>query len=302
MELRQLEYFVAVTEEGGFTRAAAKLHVAQPGVSAQIRQLERELGQPLFDRSGRQVRLTEVGKAVLPYARAALAAVTGAKLVVDELTGLLRGQVMMGVVTAPSVLDLPGLLAEFHALHPAVEVSLQEADPESLIEAVRTGRMDLGLLGMGARELPGLDGQIAMDDVLVVAVRSSHALAARESITVRELADWVLICQPSGHGVRSSLDSACAAFGFTPHVAFEASEPYVLAQLAAKGLGVAVLPKGAVSVAQDELHVLEIAGTTLRAGMALVWRSSGESGPAARAFLSHARRWLPDCDPDGSVG
>src|SRR5215207_1517289 len=100
MELRQLEYFVAVAEEGSFTRAAARVHVAQPGVSAQVRQLERELGQLLLDRSGRSVRLTEVGAAVLPYARAALEAVTGARLAVDEMTGLLRGHVAVGMLTA----------------------------------------------------------------------------------------------------------------------------------------------------------------------------------------------------------
>src|SRR5690242_21123495 len=100
MELRQLEYFVAVAEEGSFTRAAARVHVAQPGVSAQVRQLERELGQELFDRSGRTVRLTEVGEAVLPFARAALEAVDGAHRTVEELTGLLRGQVAVGMVTA----------------------------------------------------------------------------------------------------------------------------------------------------------------------------------------------------------
>src|ERR1044072_2202769 len=90
MELRQLEYFVAVAEEGSFTRAAEKVHVAQPGASAQIRRLERELGAALLERTSRSVRLTDVGAAVLPYARAALAAVDGARLAVGERTGLLR--------------------------------------------------------------------------------------------------------------------------------------------------------------------------------------------------------------------
>jgi DNA-binding transcriptional LysR family regulator len=88
MELHRLEYFVAVAEEGSFTRAAARVHVAQSGVSAQVRRLEAELGQPLLDRSGRTVRLTEVGAVVLPYARAALEAVAGARHAVDELTRL----------------------------------------------------------------------------------------------------------------------------------------------------------------------------------------------------------------------
>src|SRR3954465_15032953 len=100
MELRQLAYVVAVAEEGGFTRAAARVHVAQPGVSAQVRRLERELGQELLDRSGRAVTLTEAGRAVLPYARAALAAAAHARLAVDELAGLVRGRVTVGMITS----------------------------------------------------------------------------------------------------------------------------------------------------------------------------------------------------------
>src|SRR5690349_20102934 len=119
MELRQLEYFVAVAEKANFTRAAARVHVAQPGVSAQIRRLEREVGHPLLDRSGRTVRLTEVGAAVTPHARAALAAVSGARMAVDELTGLLSGQVNVGMLTSCSSVDVPDLLADFHHAHPA---------------------------------------------------------------------------------------------------------------------------------------------------------------------------------------
>src|SRR6266542_2494040 len=143
MELRQLEYFVAVAAEANFTRAAAKLHVAQPGVSAQVRRLERELGQPLLDRSERTVRLTEAGVAVLPYARAALAAVAGARLAVDELTGLMRGHVAIGMVVACSSLDLPRVLAEFHRDHPAVEVTLQEANSDPLLAALQAGQLDV---------------------------------------------------------------------------------------------------------------------------------------------------------------
>src|SRR6266540_4363563 len=146
MEFRQLEYFVAVAAEANFTRAAAKLHVAQPGVSAQVRRLERELGQPLLDRSERTVRLTEAGVAVLPYARAALAAVAGARLAVDELTGLMRGHVAIGMVTSHSI-DLPGLLASFHHDHPAVEISLSEGNSDQLIRALHAGQLDLAVIG-----------------------------------------------------------------------------------------------------------------------------------------------------------
>ncbi|MEV4177422.1 LysR family transcriptional regulator [Nonomuraea sp. NPDC049709] len=294
MELRQLEYLVAVAEEGGFTRAAARLHVAQPGVSAQIRRLERELGEPLFDRSGRAVRLTAVGEAVLPYARAALAAVSGMRLVADEFTGLLRGRVVMGGVSAPSVLDLPGMLAGFHERHPAVEISLVESDPEALLVGVLTGRLDLALLGLGAPLPPGVGVQVVVDQQLVAVVHRGHELAGAESIAVPELKGLPLISLPPGTGLRAALEEACGRAGFAPHVAFEASEPYVLGQLAARGLGVAVLPDSAVAAAATELHVLAVTRPSMRGRMGVVWREGGQTSPAVRAFIEHARGHLPD--------
>ena len=146
---------LVVVEEACFTRAAAKLHVAQPGVSAQIRRLERELGQELLDRSGRAVRPTEVGAAVLPYARAALSAVAGARLAVDELIGLVRGHVAVGTVTSHNV-DLSALLAAFHEDHPAVEITLAEDNSDQLIDALRGARLDAAIIAMGATPPPDL--------------------------------------------------------------------------------------------------------------------------------------------------
>ncbi|MEV0315311.1 LysR family transcriptional regulator [Nonomuraea fuscirosea] len=301
MELRQLEYFVAVAEEAGFTKAAARLHVAQPGVSAQIRQLERELGEPLFDRSARAVRLTAVGEAVLPYARAALAAVSGMRLVTDELTGLLRGRVVMGGVSTPSVLDLPGMLASFHDRFPAVEIALVENDPDSLLDGITTGRLDLGLLGLGAPLPPGVAVQVVVDQKLVAVVHPDHELAGAGSVTVAELAGRRLVSLPVGTGLRAALEDACARAGFAPQVAYEASEPYVLGQLAARGLGLAVLPESAVAGAASQLRVLEVAEPALRGRMGVVWRAEGPMSPAARAFIEHARRHLPDLGKPGAA-
>ena len=151
MELRQLQYLVAVADEASFTKAAAQAHVAQPGVSAQIRRLERELGQVLLDRSGGTVRVTEAGAAVLPYARAALAAVAAVRDTADALAGLTRGHLTVGIVgsiSSPS-LDVPGLLAGFHHDHPGIEVTLTEAGSDALIGALRTGRLDVALIAVG---------------------------------------------------------------------------------------------------------------------------------------------------------
>src|SRR6478609_1252851 len=177
MELRQLEYLVAVAEEANFTRAAERIHVAQPAVSAQIQRLERELGQTLVDRSRRAVRLTAAGEAVLPYARAALAAVRTMGVAAEELTQLVRGTVTIGTVTSHNV-DIPQLLADFHAEHPNVEITLGTDTSDNLIESVRAGKLDLAIASVGPDEVPdGLDVEVVTDDAIHAAVLRTDPLA-----------------------------------------------------------------------------------------------------------------------------
>ncbi|MDT0542710.1 MULTISPECIES: LysR family transcriptional regulator [Streptomyces] len=292
MELRQLEYFVAVVEEANFTRAAERLHVAQPGVSAQIRRLEHELGQELLDRSGRSVRPTEVGAAVLPHARAALSAVSGVRLAVEELTGLVRGHVAIGTVTSHNV-DLATLLAEFHDDHPAVEITLTEDGSDRLIDALRGGRLDAAIIAFGTTPPPDLETHVVTEDAVVAAVSPDHELAGRSTIPLDALRDRVLISLPQGTGIRSLLNEACAAAGFTPHIAFEAGTPAVLAQLAARGLGIAIVPSGIVR-SREDLRALTITRPALRGTLALAWRAEGPISPAARALIGRARRQIGD--------
>ena len=303
MELRQLEYFVTVADERNFTRAAAKLHVSQPGVSAQIRQLERELGQELLDRSGRVTRLTEAGQAVLPFARAALSAVAGARLAVDELSGLLRGHVAVGMVGQVASLDMPDLLAGFHRRHPAIEITLAEDSSDHLAEAVRTGAYDLAVIGLDpARpDAPhGLGLQVVADEPIVAAVCADPeptwlaALTGAASVTLAEIADEALISLPVGTGLRACVDAAYASAGLRPHVAFEASDPRTLARLAARGLGLAFLPAPVARSHGEGLRILTVSDPEMRGRLALTWRTEGPVSPAARALIAHARAALPE--------
>jgi DNA-binding transcriptional LysR family regulator len=292
MELRQLEYFVAVVEEGGFTKAAARVHVAQPGVSAQIRRLERELGHELLDRQPRTVHLTELGAAVLPYARAALEAVAGARLAVDELAGLLRGQVAVGMVVACSALDVTEVVAGFHRAHPGVEIALSEANSDRLFEALLAGELDLAFAAFGAATPLHIETQVIADEPLVAAVSRDHPLAGRKTIALNMLRDRALISLPVGTGMRSALEQACATAGFEPQIAFEASDPRMLADLASRGLGVAILPESLARARAGELHTIAITPPQMRAGLALAWRRGGPTSPAGRAMINHARAVL----------
>ncbi|MGK5549285.1 LysR family transcriptional regulator [Streptomyces sp. URMC 127] len=300
MELRQLRYFVSVVEEGGFTRAAARLHLAQPGLSAQIRQLEKELGQPLLDRSGRSVTLTEVGRAVLPYARAALAAAESVRQTVDAYTGLLRGRVRLGLVSGATshAFDIAALLADFHDAHPAVEVALTEDATERMQAALLAGELDIAVLGT-AEEVPppGVVFQTVIDVPLVAAVAPGAPVLDRvdgTSVPLADLRDRPLICLPRGTGVRAALERGCAQAGFRPRIAFEAAAPHVLSRLAARGLGIAVLPAGEDGSPLDgRLRTLRIARPEMRARIALAWQASGPSSPAARVLLKRLRDAIP---------
>ncbi len=303
MELRQLRYFVCVVEEGGFTRAAARLHLAQPGLSAQIRQLEKEVGQPLLDRSGRSVTLTEVGRAVLPHARAALAAADAVRQTVDAYTGLLRGRVTLGLVSGATghAFDIAALLADFHDAHPSVEVALTEDTTERMQAALLAGELDIAVLGT-AEEVPppGAAFQMLIDVPLVAAVAPGDPFLDRvdrvdgTSVPLADLRDRPLICLPRGTGIRAALERGCAQAGFRPRVTFEAAAPHVLVQLAARGLGVAVLPAGEEEPTLDgQLRTLRIVRPQMRARIALAWQATGPSSPAARALLDRLREALP---------
>ena len=299
MELRQLEYLVAVVEEASFTRAAARLHVAQPGVSAQIRQLERELGHTLLDRSTRTVQPTEAGAAVLPHARAALDAVANARVAIDELVGLLRGHVSVGTVAARGPVDLPGWLAGFHRDHPGVEITLTEDNSGHLIDSLSAGRLDIALIGLAGTAPPGLAVAIVTDRPLVAIAGRGHPLAGCRSISLEDLAAHPLITLPSGSGIRAALDAGFAAARLRPRIAFEAGDPAVLTRLAADGLGVAVLPAAETTAAPTaettaaqpaRLREITITDPPMRARLALAWRAAPPAGPAATALVRHITR------------
>jgi DNA-binding transcriptional LysR family regulator len=292
MELHQLEYFVAVADEASFTRAAAKVHVAQPGVSAQIRRLERELGHPLLDRSGRSVTLTKVGAAVLPHARVALDAVARARLAVDDLAGLVRGQVSVGMVSGCALPVVAELLAGFHESYPAVDISLTDANSDELVDALVGGLLDLALVGSAGRPTPGVETAVVVDEELVAVVAYGDPLSARTTISLDQLCDRPLISLPRGTGVRAALDRACAGAGFEPRIAFEAGALPVLAQLAGQGLGVGIVPSSTAKDNAGTLHALAIIRPRLRSRLELAWALTEASSPAARALVDTARALL----------
>ena len=287
MELRQLEYFVAVAEEANFTRAAERVHISQSGVSAQVRQLERELGAELIDRSTRTATLTAAGIAALGPARAALAAAASMRHAVDEVNELIRGRVVVGMVTACTVTPLFDALAAFHLAHPGVEVTLSEDTSDRMIEEVRAGVIDLALVGCAAAPPSDLESLSIVSEGLVGLVPRDHALAKLPNIALAAIVAHPLICLPPGTGIRTVLDQACASQGLQPIVALQASAPDAVIDLARRGLGVAILSESMTTQHHDHLAAVPLTGVDIPVVLALIWKHT--PSPAVHELVRHCQ-------------
>jgi DNA-binding transcriptional LysR family regulator len=286
MELRQLHYFVAIAEEGQFTRAAARVSVAQPAVSAQIRRLERELGERLFVRDPQGATLTDAGEAFLPHARAAITAAARGRDTIASLQGKLQGRLAVGVA-GPVDHRLAAAIGEFHRAHPAIEIALTNQQNEPLLAGVADAEFDAAIVGVGAQPLPpGVEARVVATEPLVLAVAPDHPLGRRKTIAIADLRDAPMITLVPGSGLRAVLEQACRAAGFSPRITAETGELPSLVELVAAGLGVGLLPH---SAATGAVHVLRVVRPRLERRTALAWNAAAGS-PAARAFLAIAER------------
>jgi DNA-binding transcriptional LysR family regulator len=243
VEVRQLEYFVAVAEECHFTRAAKRMHVAQSGLSASIRSLEVELGAPLFVRSTRQVELTQAGRALLVEARRALGSIDAARDAVAAVQGLLRGTLSVGSLQCLHVIHLPAVLAAFHAAHPGVEIRLRQAGSADLVDEVRSGRIDVAFVTRPAKPADDVRVSILAAEPLVLACPPDHPMAQRRSVHPSELQGESFVDFNSGWGTRDVVDQTLAAAGVDRHVAVEVNDVHSLLDFVGFGLGVALVPQ-----------------------------------------------------------
>jgi DNA-binding transcriptional LysR family regulator len=257
VELRHLTTFVAVAEEGSFTRAAERLHVVQSAVSAGIRALEAELGAALFDRSTHHVELTDAGHALLPEARRTLAAAATAREAVDEVRGGLRGTVVLGTMQAQAMhaFSIPSLLLEFSAEHPGVTLTIRHAGGSTQIaDEVRDGRLDLAFVALPGRSWPGVTLSPLSREPIALAVPTGHRLANRAGVELSELADETLVDLPSGWGARIATDRAFSAAGVSRTVSYELNDTASVIEFIREGLAIGLLPPS---------FVREVAGVAL---------------------------------------
>lgn len=286
MDLRHLEYFVAVADTGGFTQAARTLHVVQSGVSATIKALERELGSALFARSPQAVTLTVAGRALLPRARETLDAARAAKDAVHRTQGTLHGTVTVGTQISVDFVGMPGLLAELRARHPGVTVRLRAAMEGSagLAQHLREGRLDVALLSLPGPPPADLDTRLLATAPMVVYVPSSHPLAGAGRASLARLAEFPFIDSPPGFTNRALADQAFAAAGVQREVTLEVPDVGTVADFIRAGLGIGFLGEWLVPDLTG-LDTVQVADQELRWRLAVATASARRPGAVTTALL-----------------
>lgn len=283
MELRHLRYFEAVARHSHVTRAAAELHIAQPALSKQVSQLEQELGVALFDRVGRNVRLTEAGEALLPHARAVLAQIEAARAEMAERVGLRRGRARIGTPPSVGTQLLPRALAKFNQHYTGIELRLFEAGIQTLLDLLESGMADMAISTLPVDD-PSLTVEPLFTEDLVAVVGPQHPLANRTSIALNDLSDEPWVLSPDNYELRESTLEACQRAGFVPRVVLDGGEMDTLLRVVVAGMGVMLVPRLAVQSNCCDIAILPVNDQKIQRSLGLVWRSDRVASPAARAL------------------
>ncbi len=288
MELRHLRYFVVVAEELNFTRAAKKLGINQPPLSAQIRQLEKELGTPLFRRLPRGVELTDAGKLLLEQARIILKQVDDAAVGVRRRARGETGRIIIGSSGSYFHPLIMKIIHECKSRYPQVVIAtgVEVTNAPLLIAWLRTGRIDVCLLPLPIDDSDGLAVEPLIDEDCVIVLPRGHALGNSASAPLAKLAkeNFVVFCRDFNPATYDSIFAACARAHFIPKVELEAPQIITVLPMVAAGFGVSIVPRSFSEVRFAGIQYIDIEGDAPRSAIALVWRRDERSAAIKNAM------------------
>lgn len=282
MDTQLLTAFVAVAEAGSFTVAAERLHLSQPAVSKRITALESQIGQPLFDRVGRSVGLTDAGRTLLPYAHKTLQDIEDARRALSQLHAQVGGRLSIGTSHHIGLHRLPPVLGQFTREFPQVDLDIHFMDSEVACQAVLAGQLELGIVTLPTQPLAQLQQRLVWPDPLVVVAARDHPLAGRRQVSLVQLAGHPAVLPDEATYTHRIVTRALEREGVRPHVRLATNYLETLKMLAGIGLGWSVLPE---SMLDDTLARLHVPRLRLHRELGLVWHERRTRSGAAQALM-----------------
>jgi len=289
MELYQLGYFIEIARQRSFTRAAERLHMAQPALSQQMKNLEGELGTALFIRGRKETQLTAAGKAFLPRAEALLTQAEAAKAVVSDVAQLRGGRLVIAAIPSVSACLLPEVIRQFTRRHAQVEMQLIESSSERVAADVESGLADLGFLQLPVSKTAFVTRALLAEPFVLLAAKS-HALAQQKGVSLKQLVGESFIFY-KGRARDTALE-ACRKSGFEPRTACESGELETVRALVAAGLEIAIVPRLAARHLPSSIVQVPLREPRLERKIAAVWKKGAQPSPAATALLDLLESWL----------
>ncbi len=285
VSFRQLQVFVEVAQQRSMVRAAATLHVTPPAVSMQIKELESQVGLPLFEREGRKVRPSASGEYFLGYARKMLAALKETEDAMARFKRLEHGLLTIGIVSTAKYF-VPRLLARFRADHPGVELRLRVAgNRERLVDLLQAGEADLSISGRPPRTL-ATRAEVFAAHPFVFVCPPGHALLGRGPLQVSALAGYPFIVREAGSGTRAAMEQYFAEHRFEPHITMDTSSNETIKQAVMAGMGLSFLSRHTIGLELKSglLGVLDVEDTPVMRTWNIVSLQSKLLSPTAEAF------------------
>jgi DNA-binding transcriptional LysR family regulator len=276
MDLRQLEMVIAVAENESFTRAGQQLHVAQSAISRKISLLEHELGERLFSRVNKRVRVTPAGEALLPHARKVFQDLRNASLEISELTHMERGQLRIGAGMIACTYILPPVLERFRALYPRIDLQVVSGPTDILLAKLHDNVIEMGVLTLPIRHPDLTVLHLCTEEMVVIASTKHPVLANRRWITAKEMGKYPLITFPKDAHTRSVIDTFFREAGVTPRITMEAENVATIKPLVKIDLGISIIPLRAIAeeVSRGELCCLRIRNYRLARRVGIVYPKS----------------------------
>ncbi|HEV2404914.1 MAG TPA: LysR family transcriptional regulator [Ktedonobacterales bacterium] len=285
INLHQLRIFHAVAEYGGYSRAAEALYLSQPGVSLQVKALEKSIGLPLFEKVGRSQHLTEAGRELLGYSERIFALLDETRLVMEELGGGRRGTVKIAASTTAGIYVVPPALGAFHRESPGVKLTLDVLNRFTVQKRLLDNEVDLAVMGL-IEDAHDLEVATFVPNELVVIASPRHPLAREKRITLDDLKDDNLLMREAGSGTRIDTERLLGARGMQVHIGMELRSSGAIKQAVAADLGIAVMPLAALELELElkRLLVLDVVGFPVHRHWSLARRAGGHPSAAASAL------------------